>query len=575
MNILKRTQGILRRWTTDRLLVLITTFFLAGIPLVATADIKETFVSDGKYVNAGSYSSLSVAIEAAHGKSVLIESAQSLTKSLIVPPNVAIVIVRGGSIAMAASVTLTINGTFEAGLHQVFTGSGTVTFGVGSVAYIVPEWWGAKCDGIFDDTLAFQKALNVKGDVHVSGGTCIVSDLVMYGNTKLRGVPGKTKLKMKPGGFYILSVNPGSSGTANPADNQRNIYLANIIFEGRSVEEGFINQHSHNLNMNAVSDVLIERCEFKAFMGDGLYFGSSNVAGIERHNERVTVRENRFDGVNKQNRNGISVIDGTDILIKDNHFTRTTHPTMPGAIDVEPDAHSFARIENIQITNNKFEDIGGNVAVISVYLPGRSLMTKQPRNIVISDNLIYTAAAAGISLYQAGAPTSSSQDMHVIVESNYITRVSYPLGANGIKNVRISKNIFENTTGQISLGNAIANYDVELSQNFFRFVGTDLGVGLTIYTVDHLRIDGNEFIDCGKSDGSYGAAILFHSGRSSYVSLQNNRISSPSFKTTYAVQTGKHSYTRATNSFINNNITGNALLKTNSFVSHFSDDNIN
>ena len=54
-----------------------------------------------------------------------------------------------------AGYTLTINGPFEAGLYQTFTGTGAVTLGVECGVEIVPQLWGTKSA---DDTAAFTAA---------------------------------------------------------------------------------------------------------------------------------------------------------------------------------------------------------------------------------------------------------------------------------------------------------------------------------------------------------------------------------------------------------------------------------
>jgi len=62
-----------------------------------------------------------------------------------VPATVHLMVGRGGTFTIANGVTLTINGTIEAGLYQIFSlvGTGTVVFGTGVITEVYPEWWGA------------------------------------------------------------------------------------------------------------------------------------------------------------------------------------------------------------------------------------------------------------------------------------------------------------------------------------------------------------------------------------------------------------------------------------------------
>ena len=56
------------------------------------------------------------------------------------------------------TANLIINGPFNAGLYQVFSGTGSVVFGSGSVKEVYPEYWGAKGDDSTDDITAIQSA---------------------------------------------------------------------------------------------------------------------------------------------------------------------------------------------------------------------------------------------------------------------------------------------------------------------------------------------------------------------------------------------------------------------------------
>jgi hypothetical protein len=61
---------------------------------------------------------------------------------------------QGALLSVAVSKTLTLNGPFDAGLYQTFSGSGTVTLGK-KVKEAYPEWWGADNTGATSATTAF------------------------------------------------------------------------------------------------------------------------------------------------------------------------------------------------------------------------------------------------------------------------------------------------------------------------------------------------------------------------------------------------------------------------------------
>ena len=124
------------------------------------------FIKTLGWYDANAYSSINAAVTAIGSTEavLVVHSAQTLTAaSLTIPSNISLVILKGGSIVKASTYTLTINGPFEAGLYQVFSGfdAGDVTFGTGSKKEAYPEWWGI--DGTADE-VEINKALVAVGN---------------------------------------------------------------------------------------------------------------------------------------------------------------------------------------------------------------------------------------------------------------------------------------------------------------------------------------------------------------------------------------------------------------------------
>ncbi len=96
-----------------------------------------------------------------------------------IPANVHLRVDKGAYFNISNGVTLTINGTMEAGPYKIFAwaGTGKVAFGTGSIKEALIRWWGAVGDGTTDDTAAVQACLNV-----VSYGTNFTTNILGTAN---------------------------------------------------------------------------------------------------------------------------------------------------------------------------------------------------------------------------------------------------------------------------------------------------------------------------------------------------------------------------------------------------------
>lgn len=122
--------------------------FIARTYYVICAMIMITFTpcTNALAATETSLSDLLASIKDTTSKELLISSRCNVDNDLNLPASVNIRMVRGGVINISAGKHLRINGSFEAGLYQVFDGQGQILFGSGSVNAVSPEWWGAKAD---------------------------------------------------------------------------------------------------------------------------------------------------------------------------------------------------------------------------------------------------------------------------------------------------------------------------------------------------------------------------------------------------------------------------------------------
>jgi hypothetical protein len=139
----------------------------------------------GPWVDAAAYPSFSDAIDAigATSATLLIASNQTVSANKTVPANVELAFIQGGSLVIASGKVVTINGGLNAGVYQIFGGSGSVSFGAGGKVY--PQWWGAMVDGVTDDYAAINSALSSFAAVtNRGGGTVMLTcGVFKYGTT--------------------------------------------------------------------------------------------------------------------------------------------------------------------------------------------------------------------------------------------------------------------------------------------------------------------------------------------------------------------------------------------------------
>jgi len=118
--------------------------------------------TSGSEVKVSWFSSLSTAISmlGSNNINLIIDTNQTVSANLTIPSNILLKVLKGNTLSISFGVTLTINGPFEAGLYQVFSGDGDVSFGLGSVAEVYPEWW---CENTAPGTTDMSSALTKAG----------------------------------------------------------------------------------------------------------------------------------------------------------------------------------------------------------------------------------------------------------------------------------------------------------------------------------------------------------------------------------------------------------------------------
>lgn len=391
--------------------------------------------------------------------------------------------------------------------------------------------YGAVGDGVTNDSTAIQAAITAAevagGEVYFPAATYICNGLTVTSNNVSFSGDGWSSILEQPTGL-------GDNNYLVTATTVDGFSLESLQLRGRVDTDGF-EQFVHLVNLDRVSDFLAIGCLFKGFRGDGIYCGTTTSSA---HNVSVKVLGCTFDGMNNENRNGISIIDGDDVLIEGCTFRNITESAMPGAIDIEPN-QSYQMARNIKILNNHFDGIGGNAGVISLFTTfAQSAMTTPIQDILVRGNTIrnYTNSAGAIVFIQQEQKSSSTTANQIKVDSNIIDALGtsgiFGVEFDGMRDVQFTNNTLVNTdqTG-VTFGWVYKSADVVFQGNRLRNICTNASSNndcIAIFRCDRTTITDNLFDTVGVAT-PFGIIVHLNidsgsSGTSDTIDFSRNEI---------------------------------------------------
>lgn len=179
-----------------------------------------------------------------------------------IPLNIVLEVENGARISIGSEAELTIDGPFEAGLYQVFSGDGSVALVFGHIKELYPQWWGMVGDGLTasaaSNTAALQAAIvcaetsNRVRKVFIPSGTYYVNPDVLTISNELRLV-GANKASVS----LVLTGSAGKLLSISDDSNRTNqIHIEDIGFNGN------VGYAQYGIYVNYSNNLQIKRCNF-------------------------------------------------------------------------------------------------------------------------------------------------------------------------------------------------------------------------------------------------------------------------------------------------------------------------
>lgn len=267
--------------------------------------------------------------------------------------------------------------------------------------------YGAKGDGINDDTSAIQAALDQNNHINIPDGTYLINvdtplkpksnqTIALSNNAVLKAIPTSTEYHSV---IYIDDINNTS------------ITGGKIIGE-RNEHKGTTGQWGMGINiLNGANNIVISDITISDFWGDGIYLGGS-----------PAVSEIKIDHVicDNNRRIGLCITNANKTTISNSSFKNSKGSSPEAGLDIEPNANEIA--EDIKIMNTQF--LGNNGSGIDLLGVSGIVQRIMVVNSITSDNL-----HSGIRLINASNLTFSDTTVtsnHYGVEiSRNVTNVTF------------------------------------------------------------------------------------------------------------------------------------------------------
>lgn len=229
--------------------------------------------------------------------------------------------------------------------------------------FVTPQMFGAKGDGVTDDTVSIQLALDTSSFVYIPDGTYMIN-----------AVSGG--IKPKSNQTIILSNNATLKAISNGEKGYKIVDLQDVsdvhVSGGKILGDNATHDSTnggdagYGIHINASKHITVENMEIADCWGDCVFIGYRSVKddstgeyyGVQ--SEDVNIYNCILHGGRRQ---GISVVSGLGVVIRDCEIYDITEKSPKGGIDIEPDWVGLT--ENVVIEGCYIHDTSGASIIIS------------------------------------------------------------------------------------------------------------------------------------------------------------------------------------------------------------------
>jgi hypothetical protein len=373
----------------------------------------------------------------------------------------------------------------------------------------------------------------VGGEINIAPGEFTCNTVTKSSNVSIRGVGrGSTIIKQgtitATGAGYVYGVIYCMAESSTTYIE--NSTISDLTMEGPNVAAPVFSQFEYLIACSGVRGLTIERVSFVGFQGDAIFFGGNanntvpTLAAHYRHNgPGVVVRDCDFDGVNKENRAGISVLDCDGLLIEACRFKNVTKSTMPGPINIEPSPYALYVVKNITVRGCHFTNCGGANGLISLFIP--SVVTTIPSGFRFIGNFM-DGNPAGNDFYinMDRTVTATSTHSDIVIDGHRGRGGVQPFQIYSVRGWKIVNSAWDTYTTLAALGyntTGSLSRDWSIENTTFTLCGSGTNqYGLQIGYADYGRLSRVTFDRCGYANASYAPLLFFAGGTTSNITIE-------------------------------------------------------